>query len=441
VTGFEELEALAGEAGRRLHGLAEEFVVLARGVEREMLKLARGEASVVQSWNSIEFGVYVARRDGRLLFTELSTSSPGDAVESVARLVERLEPSPLYAPLPRATGESYSLVDPAIARHLSGEERLDLAHDIELELLGDVAGMASLSRTRLVLLNSHGERLRGDKTAFTGYLRVFRGGRSGQWSWAHTGYDGGRPARRAAQAARELAEECQGLPAERVEPGRYRVLLSPMVAGNLVDELVGMANGASILFGMSFIRPDTIGERVFSEALTIVDAPRDASLPGYSLFDDEGVATRDKAVVRRGVLETVLHNSKTAKAMGAETTGNAGLLMPRPFSIVVEPGDLGSDELLEALGNGVYVTNNWYTRFQSYPEGAFSTVTRDAVFIVRGGRPVACTGRIRIADRLGELFSRVEAAGREAWRLEWWEIPVPSLVPHLLVGEAGITTA
>ena len=435
-----ELESIAEGVARRLQNRVEEYVVIVERSRREMLKFSGGEATVHQSWDTIEVSVYTARRDGKILLTELSTPAPAASVEEIVRLLDRIEPSPLYAPLPSASGADYRVVDPVIVSHLEGSQTLDLGHDLEIESVGDIAGMALLGVEARVFRNSHGDTLHGEKTFFQGYARVFQGGVSGQWSWASTEYGGAKKARRAIQVARELAGECASLPRGKVEPGEYRLLMSPMVAGSLVDTLVQMTNAASIIFGSSFIRPESVGEKVFSEGLTVRDEPRNAELPGYALHDDEGVATRDKYVIRRGVLETLLHNTKTARLMGHETTGNAGLIMPRPFNIVVEPGDISSGELLEALGTGVYATNIWYTRFQNYAEGAFSTVTRDAAFLVKNGRPVECLQRFRITGRMGDLFSSIEAAGKEAWDLEWWEIPVPTRAPHLLASRAGISS-
>ncbi len=436
----EELEGIAEEVARQLEGRVDEYVVIVERGRREMLKLSGGEATVYQSWDTVEVSVYTARRDGRILLTELSTPAPGASVDEIIRLLDKVEPSPLYAPLPSANGESYRSVDPAIISHLEGVETLDLGHDLEIESVGDIAGMALLGAEARVFRNSYGDALRGEKTFFQGYARVFRGSVSGQWSWTSTSYGGAKKARRAIQVARELADECASLPLGRIEPGEYRLLMSPMVAGSLIDTLVRMTNAASIIFGSSFIRPENVGERIFSDILTVRDEPRNPALPGYALHDDEGVATRDKYVVRRGVLETLLHNTKTAKLMGHETTGNAGLIMPRPFNVVVEPGDVSSGELLEALGTGVYATNIWYTRFQNFVEGAFSTVTRDAAFLVKNGRPVECLQRFRITGRMRDLFSSIEAAGKEAWDLEWWEIPVPTRAPHLLAARAGISS-
>jgi PmbA protein len=144
------------------------------------------------------------------------------------------------------------------------------------------------------------------------------------------------------------------------------------------------------------------------------------------------VATRDKPIIEKGVFRGFLHNTKTARLMGAETTGNAGWIIPSAFNIHIAPGSLKLDDMLEALGDGVYISNNWYTRFQNYIEGEFSTVSRDAVFLVKSGRPVACLGRIRIADRMPRLLKSIEDLSAERWPIQWWEVRIPTLAPYVL---------
>ena len=67
----------------------------------------------------------------------------------------------------------------------------------------------------------------------------------------------------------------------------------------------------------------SLGERVASENVTIVD---DGTLPGLfgtSPFDDEGVPSRRTVVIERGVLQSYLLNTYTARKLGMKTTGNA----------------------------------------------------------------------------------------------------------------------
>jgi len=90
----------------------------------------------------------------------------------------------------------------------------------------------------------------------------------------------------------------------------------------LLDDLFGAVSGAAIYRNASFLT-GKLGERVASEALTIID---DGGLPGLfgsTPFDDEGVISRRTPVIERGVLVNYLNNSYTARRLGLKTTGNA----------------------------------------------------------------------------------------------------------------------
>ncbi|MEB3851288.1 MAG: TldD/PmbA family protein [Desulfurococcales archaeon] len=434
---------VAGAASRTLEALVRggfEAAVRVTARASLMIKLARGEVSVTQSWLDLETDAYVAR-DGRMAVYSSRAPEPWAEIAGALRGFEALEKSPLYAPLPEPTGKPVSSVDGRVAEAALTGDAGFVVEDLELDQIGDAAGMVLLEYWATALQTSTGADLAYEGTRFNGYVRVFRGiASSGQWSWTSTRYDLAA-AKRAIGQAKELAAECSRLPRVRVEPGEYRVLLGPMVVGNLAEIVASSASAGAILFGFSFLSSKKPGDRVASEKLTLEDRPLDTGLPAFRGFDDEGVATRDKAIIRRGVLETILHNTKTARAMGGETTGNAGWIMPSPFNIHVGPGTLRPDEMLEALGDGIYVSNNWYTRFQNYVEGEFSTVSRDAVFLVRGGRPVGCLDRIRIADVLPRLMSSVEDLSAERWPIQWWEVDRPVLAPFALLGSARVSVA
>ncbi len=417
-----------------------EAAILVTASRRLMIKLARGEVSVTQSWLDISTDAYVAKEDKFAVFSSKSPEPWNEILES-SKLIETLEPSPLYAPLPSPSGKAVDSVDQTIVEAVETGEASHVIEDLELDQQGDSAGMVLLEYTATALATTTGAELAYEATRFNGYLRVFRGPHaSGQWSWTSTRYDIAA-AKRAIGQARELAEECSRLPRAAIEPGKYRVLLGPMVAANLMEEVARSASAGSILFGFSFLQGAKPGDKVASERLTLEDRPLDTNLPGFRGFDDEGVATRDKPIIESGVLRNILHNTKTAKAMGAETTGNAGWVMPGPFNIHIGPGTLKPEEMLETLGTGVYLTNNWYTRFQNYVEGQFSTVSRDAAFLVRGGKPVACLARVRLADTMPRILSNIEEASVERWPIQWWEVNHPTLAPYLLLSEAGLSVA
>ncbi|MEM1609105.1 MAG: metallopeptidase TldD-related protein, partial [Ignisphaera sp.] len=181
------------------------------------------------------------------------------------------------------------------------------------------------------------------------------------------------------------------------------------------------------------------GDRIASEHLTILDEPRNRELPSYRSFDDEALETFNKPIIESGTLKTFLHNTKTARLLGASSTANAGWISPRPWNIVVRPGDATLDEMVSEVRRGILVTNNWYTRLQNYVEGIFSTVARDAIFYIENGRIARPVTKIRIADKLSNILNNIEMVGRELYRIQWWEVSTPSKVPFVLVRNINIS--
>ncbi|MEB3844721.1 MAG: TldD/PmbA family protein [Desulfurococcales archaeon] len=428
----ENLYSIADDLLSNASRIGDEAVVIVERSRWSMLKLARGEASVWQDWDSITAKIYVSKSDGRVLVARLDNVSPAN-VGRLKNVFDKLKPSPLYTRLPEPTGKSYSSVDRRIADFLENPENYDLNDELELELAGDISGKVEAIVRNKVLVSTSGAALSGANSGFQGYVRIFRDGSSGQWSWTSSKLDFPL-ARKSVSIARSLAEECSRLPKTTIgSESDMPVLLGPMVAGNLLGEVAHMASGFSVIAGYSFIRKEMLGSEIASKDLTLEDAPLDERFPEYTLFDEEGLSTYDKPIIQNGILKNILNNTRTAKMLGLRSTANAGLEAPAPFQLRISPGPYSVEELMGLEDRMVYVTNNWYTRFQNYADGTFSTVARDAVFLVEKGDPVACLGRIRITGKLSSLIRKIIGIGREVYPLRWWEIELPSLVPHVLV--------
>lgn len=170
--------------------------------------------------------------------------------------------------------------------------------------------MAELTVSTTVLTTSSGAELTLEKSNFNGYTRIFKKEfRSGQWSWVSTYFDE-KLAEESIATAQMLAEECSRLPGETPEPGSYRLLLSPMVGGNLLEIVASSLLAGSVLLGFSMFTQNKPGDKIASDALTLSSTPLDITLPGYSTFDDEGVSTKDVAAIEKGIIKTFLHNTK-----------------------------------------------------------------------------------------------------------------------------------
>ena len=151
-------------------------------------------------------------------------------------------------------------------------------------------------------------------------------------------------------------------------------------------------------------------------------------------------------MIAKGVLENYLHSSYTAAKYKSHLTGSAQFeagvagMVPAPRNLLVEAGEKTFQDLIDQAHTGLYVTNNWYTRFQNYQTGDFSTICRDGVFEIRNGKLGQPVKGLRVSDNMVRILRSIEELSKERHWIRWWEVPTPTLVPYALVKDVGITT-
>lgn len=225
---------------------------------------------------------------------------------------------------------------------------------------------------------------------------------------------------------------------KRGEAGRYTIVFDPLIFGTLTDQVANRLSAYSVLAGFSPFGKK-IGKRVASPSVTMWDDGSEESLTRKK-FDLEGVPTKRHALIRRGILKTYLHNTSTAKRFKVKTTGNAGLISPAPHAVFVKPGDRSKDEIFSEVKDGLWLTNTWYTRYQSYVKGDLSTIPRDGIFHIRKGEVVETWKDLRLTDNLIRLMKNVVALSDRTEQMMWWgEVSIPNFVPYALIQDVNMT--
>lgn len=222
--------------------------------------------------------------------------------------------------------------------------------------------------------------------------------------------------------------------------GKYDVLFHPLCFGSLVSYSMPMASAYTVETGMSFFT-DMLGKRIGSDEFYLYDDPTLESGVGFRLFDDEATETRKVPLIEKGVVKTYLHNYSTASRHNTETTANAGIINPQPWQPVMGNGKRSYEDILGDMKKGLFIVNTWYTRFQDYRNGDFSTIPRDGIFLVENGEIVESWKGIRISDNLPRIFSSIKEVSSERLQVKWWDEVMPSLIPYVLVENVNITRA
>lgn len=258
---------------------------------------------------------------------------------------------------------------------------------------------------------------------------------SGHWVNSATSLSSFSP-KQAGEKAGELARKA--LKPETGPEGKFNVIFDPMATANLLNTVGSYTSAYYVDSGLSFFK-DKVGKKVGSEHLTLSDDGSIAEGLGNQRFDDEGVPTRRTVLIEKGVLKTYLHNTSTAKKYGCGNTANAGLIVPRPWNIVIEKGDMKDKELFREMKSGIYITNLWYGRFQNYEQGDFSIIPRDAIFLVKNGELTTSLKSIRISDNILRILSNIQGFSKEVEQIHWWEVDNPTFAPFMYVKDVNIT--
>ncbi|UCE96059.1 MAG: TldD/PmbA family protein [Candidatus Bathyarchaeota archaeon] len=226
-------------------------------------------------------------------------------------------------------------------------------------------------------------------------------------------------------------------PKQGVE-GKYTVIFDPLFFGSMLATWGQMASAYSVMIQLSvFVKK--LGQKVAPKIVTLRDKPAEYSVNNRA-FDDEGFPAQENVFIDDGVLKTYLHNTSTAKTFKTKTTGNAGLVYPTPWNIEMDPGDKNKDELFEEVKRGLYLTNTWYTRFQNYATGDFSTIPRDGIFLIKNGEIKESWKDLRVSDNVLRLLNQITQISRERQHVHWWlEADPPSLAPYVAAKDIRLT--
>ena len=159
---------------------------------------------------------------------------------------------------------------------------------------------------------------------------------------------------------RAAARALRRLNPRKVTTQKAPVIFEPRTARALLGELFDTVNGGAIYRHASFLA-GKLGEKVASEALTVIDDGTLQGLFGSSPFDDEGVRSRRTVVIERGVLKSYLLNTYCARKLGLKTTGNAsrglaGNAGVGPGNFYIEAGVITEEAMISQVRQGLYVT-------------------------------------------------------------------------------------
>lgn len=223
--------------------------------------------------------------------------------------------------------------------------------------------------------------------------------------------------------------------------GKLPVLFSPI---SLYFLFVSLQAGLSAkkIYQRTSPLIDKKGEKIFSEKLDIIDKPDMSKSGNKRYFDDEGILTRQREIIKEGVLKSYIYDLEYADKLDVKPTGNglkkelfradiSTAVSPNFINPVIEPKDKNKNELLSEIEEGIYVTNVIGFHSSNYEQGHFSVQAQG--FNIENGELLGRLQDVMIAGNIYEDFNNIIGVGNKVYPNMW------GYAPYILVDKISVT--
>lgn len=358
-----------------------------------------------------------------------------------SKMIEREWPSELRGQqsLPEMKGIYNSALE-----NVSVEDKIKVASDLESAALDFDSRITSVAYTRYMdsaaevwIANSKGLHANYKTNSCTGYTYCLA--KDGDLGVMASEGDSQRDfkALSGEKIARTAAEKTLArLGARRPQTGRYTVVLENQTAEAMIGLLCGYFSAKEVDEKTSPLA-GKLGQKVFSEKLTLIDDPFHVQGAASRPFDDEGYATKKSTLVENGVLKTYLTNSSLAKKLKLSHTASASRapstdLDVSTSNVIVQTGSQNLAQLLSSDQKVILITNALGMAGVRHTSGDFSIPVEG--FLYENGKRSVALKDFLISGNLLQFFSNVGAVSNDV-------LPPLSaiLCPSLLIHDVNIS--
>ncbi len=224
--------------------------------------------------------------------------------------------------------------------------------------------------------------------------------------------------------------------AVRPKTGSYTVVFENRAAETLIGLIGNYFNAKAVDENTSPLK-GKLGQKIFSDQITLMDDPSFVAATGCRPFDAEGYAAQKTTLVERGVVKSFLTNSVLARKLNLPHTASASRAPASDLDIgtsnmLVRPGTSSFADLLNSDKQVLLVsTLNGLAGFRA-ASGDFSIPMEGSLYLE--GKLSAPLKDFLISGNILELFASVEAVGNDVLS------PIGDTVcPSLLIRGLNVT--
>jgi predicted Zn-dependent protease len=213
---------------------------------------------------------------------------------------------------------------------------------------------------------------------------------------------------------------------QRLEPGKYTVVLEPTATGDLVRLIMGGFSARATEEGRTFLSKrgggTLLGEKVFPEFVTLRMDPFDPRQPS-SPWTGDFLPTRAITWIDKGVVANLAYDRYWATKTGKQPTpgafggfggggrGGGGGGGGAVGGLIMEGGNASLQDLIKGVERGLLVTHLWYIRGVNPQTLQQTGLTRDGLFLIENGKITTPVMNMRFLESPVRLLKNTKQIG------------------------------
>ncbi len=392
---------------------ADECEVSLSGSEGGNIRYARNAISTSGDVSTLSLGVTstYGKKSGSATINEFDDASLEKVVRRSEELAQLAPENPEYMPLkgPAVFKEAITYV-PATAA-MTPESRADLvaksinvAKEAKLEAAGFLENTNSFSS----VMNSKGLFAYNKNTdvIFSITTRNEAGTASG---YAARGFNDVKKLDTFSATKISSSKANGSLGARAIEPGKYTVILEPVAATYMLENMMFRGFDArSADEGRSFMsKPgggNRIGEKLMDDKVTIYSDPFNTELPGAT-WNGEGFPLEKMTWIDKGTVKNLPYSQFWAQKQKVAP-------VPFPSNVIMAGGNDSLDDLIKSTERGILISRLWYIRLVDPQTLLLTGLTRDGTFYIENGQVKFPIKNMRFNESPVIMLNNVEALGK-----------------------------
>ena len=199
-----------------------------------------------------------------------------------------------------------------------------------------------------------------------------------------------------------------------VPSGKYKIVFENECFADFLDVVKGIFSANAVDERHSKLG-DKLGQKIAAEKVNLLDNPLLENGYDSRAFDGEGYPSQTNVIIKNGVLQTLLHNLRTAHKFGVKPTGNGVGGGERGISysnFYLKNGNLSKDNILQQTKEGIYITDLTGTH------AGYSSVSGDFSFgaegfLIKNGKIDQALNQLTISGNVYQLWHDIELVGND----------------------------